>query len=533
MSTVITSSSAWLALARFRLRLDRLRIASWVIAGVVLTATVASTWDSLYPTAQERVDFAATLQAAPALTALLGPLQAPTSTGGLTTWRVGGLSVLMIGIVIVFLVIRHTRTDMSASRTDLILSGRLPRRSVISSGVVPAMVMSIGIGAACALALGASAGGWISAGIYGLSVAGSLVLFAAIASLIAQAVNSSRGANGIGVLVVSLAFVLTAIGNTRDVSALAEMTPFGWMAKASPYAQDMWGWAVLPFLVAGVVMAVSLAVASGRDVGSAWTTEGLGRERAPAWLSHPQALIWRVDRGVIVGWFIGIFAMALFMGYFSGSLTEILAENPQMAELIARLSHGEPSATFTKLILVFAALGAAGFPISILVRTAVDENEGRIELMLSTRMSRVQLLRARLAEVVVGSVLLLMVVGMGVGVVSGFFTDSRPSALSDGIGLAMVSLPAVWFIAALTALIVAISPRLAWLGWLLLAWCVVVGELAPLMNLPSWTERLSPYWYSPEWPITGDVWQSIAMTVASAVLMAMSFIVFARRRIPH
>lgn len=523
----------WTRLAAFRVRLDRIRILAWIVAGLLLTALVAATWDSLYPTAAERLNFAATLQAAPALTALLGPLQAPESTGGLTTWRVGGLSVLLLGIVIVFLVVRNTRADMSTGRAELILSGLLHRRALISAGVFPSVVLGVGVGVAVATALGLGGRGWTGALIYGLSIAGTLLLFAAVASIAAQAVNSTRGANGLGILLIALAFVITAIGNVRDASALTGLTPFGWLTKASPFANDSWAWAVLPWIVALVVFAISLVMASVSDVGSAWIRESLGPQHAPTWLKGPSSLIVRTDMSLILGWMLGLFALSLFMGYLTGSLTQVLAENPQIQELMDRLAAGSANGSLTPVVLAFTALGVSAYPISLLLRQAGDESEGRLELLLSTRARRTNILGARVIEAFVGAVVLQALIGLGVGLMSGFFTDDRRQALTDAFGNSMVALPAIWFIAGFTALIVGCAPQFSWLSWLLLAWCVVVGELGPLMSLPDWTQRFTPYWYNPEWPINSNDWPALILIGLSLAMVGAAFVTFGRRDLPR
>lgn len=532
MSLAVHASAHWLRLARFRLRLDRLRILAWALAGLLLTALVASTWDALYPTAQGRLDFAATLQGAPALTALLGPLQAPESTGGLTTWRIGGLSLMMIGIVVVFLVVRHTRADVSSGRAELLLSGAVRRRSLVSAGIVPAAAVAVGFGVMSAAALGFGGRGWMGALVYGASICGSLLLFAALASVIAQAFSSSRAANGAGILALAMLFLLNSIGNTRSSTLLTELSPFGWASHASPYAQDLWAWALLPWLAAALVVALSIALADRHDLGSAWTREREGREHGAMWLRRPWALIWRVDRAVITGWIVGFLLLSLVVGYLAGSLAELISENPQIAEFIDRLGRESSTESLTAVILVFTALAAAGFPISLLLRHASDESEGRAELLLSTRLHRSQLLITRVVEAWLGVLVLQLVLGLGVGLVSGLFAEDAGASLRDAIGISLVSLPAIWFIAGLTTLLVACSPQLGWIGWLALAWCVVFGELAPLMNLPGWMERLTPYWYNPDWPLSGDGGPALLMTALAVAMSAVAVIVYRRRRIP-
>ena len=60
-------------LLRFDLSRDKVRIALWVGLLAIMVVGVASSWDQLYPTTDERLQLVAILSGNPALTALLGP----------------------------------------------------------------------------------------------------------------------------------------------------------------------------------------------------------------------------------------------------------------------------------------------------------------------------------------------------------------------------------------------------------------------------------------------------------------------------
>ena len=66
-------------LARAALRRDRVRTPAWGVGLAAMVLAVAPTFDRLYPTAQSRLELAASLAASPSLTALLGPCRAASS----------------------------------------------------------------------------------------------------------------------------------------------------------------------------------------------------------------------------------------------------------------------------------------------------------------------------------------------------------------------------------------------------------------------------------------------------------------------
>jgi ABC-2 type transport system permease protein len=98
-------------LVRLALRLDRIKLPVWILALAVMTASTASAFEGLYDTVSERVAFAATVTANPALSALLGPIFDPTTTGGLTAWRIGAIFGVLGGLMGHQTVMRHTRAE--------------------------------------------------------------------------------------------------------------------------------------------------------------------------------------------------------------------------------------------------------------------------------------------------------------------------------------------------------------------------------------------------------------------------------------
>ncbi|HVL52182.1 MAG TPA: ABC transporter permease, partial [Actinomycetota bacterium] len=106
-------------LVRLAIRLDRVRLAVWIVAMATLTFAVASAFQELYPTIDSRRLFADTLGRTPALVALTGRGFNLLSIGGLTSWRIGGFGATLVGLLGIFTVVRHTRAEEEAGRLEL------------------------------------------------------------------------------------------------------------------------------------------------------------------------------------------------------------------------------------------------------------------------------------------------------------------------------------------------------------------------------------------------------------------------------
>jgi len=80
---------------------------------------------------------------------------------------------------------------------------------------------------------------------------------------------------------------------------------------------------------------------------------------------------------------------------------------------------------------------------------------------------------------------------------------------------------------------VAWLPRLDWLGWALLAGIVFLGELGPLMNMPDWVQKISPFAHTPKIPVEAMSWTpEVVLTVIAVVLVVGAFVGYRRRGMP-
>jgi ABC-2 type transport system permease protein len=107
---------------------------------------------------------------------------------------------------------------------------------------------------------------------------------------------------------------------------------------------------------------------------------------------------------------------------------------------------------------------------------------------------------------------------------SGFWREASP---------AFAHLPAVWVMIGLALVAVAWLPRFDWLGWGLLAAVVFLGELGPLMNLPEWMQKISPFSVTPKIPVEAMNWTpELVLTAIAVGLVAVALVGYRRRGMP-
>jgi ABC-2 type transport system permease protein len=125
-------------LIRLILRRDRLLLPLWILGFGVLMIAIASSYAGLFPTAAARQEYADASAANAGFVALYGRLYG-ASLGELATWRAGFYPVL-VGLVSLLTVIRHTRTEEETGRRELLGSGVVGRHA----GLAAALAATLG-----------------------------------------------------------------------------------------------------------------------------------------------------------------------------------------------------------------------------------------------------------------------------------------------------------------------------------------------------------------------------------------------------
>lgn len=155
-----------LGMLRLYLRRDRVSLPLWVLLLSLPLATVyVGSVDKVYPTQAARAGFAASIMASPAQRALYGQVY-NDSLGAVGIWKAGMFHVL-IAVAVILTVIRHTRADEEAGRTELMDSTAVGRYASLSAALILSFGASLAtgtIGAAGLLATSVPAGGSLAFG---------------------------------------------------------------------------------------------------------------------------------------------------------------------------------------------------------------------------------------------------------------------------------------------------------------------------------------------------------------------------------
>ncbi len=517
-------------LLRLALRLDRVRLSVWVLLLAIMPAATAVQYMKLYPT-EESIRAVSGVVSTPSLVALNGPLFG-YSLGALTAWKISATELVLIALMSLFTVIRHTRTEEETGRLELVGSTVVGRYAPLTAAVLTATLANVAIAVLVTLGLIATGLAVLGAVAMGLSYGLTGMVFAAIAATLAQFSESARAATGISAAVLGGSYLLRAVGDTGP-TWLSWLSPIGWAIHIRPFAHEQWFVIGLAAAVVAGFTGVAYVLVARRDLGAGLLRQRAGAATASPTLRSPLALAWRLHRGLLIGWVVGLGVAGTVMGGAAHGISDGLDVNQQVADMLARLG-GRKGLVDAFLAAIFGIIGlvVAAYTVQATLRLRAEETSGRVEPLLATRVGRIRWAASHLVFALFGTALLLAVAGIGAGLGYGAQVGDVAGQVPRLLGAAMVQLPATLVLAGLGTALFGLAPRWAGLAWACLIACVVLLELGALLGLSQWLVDASPFAHVPKLPgsalsPTPLIW----LTVTAAALATAGLAGFRRRDI--
>ena len=489
-------------LVRLILRRDRVIMPVWVLFVGLVPVSYISAIDGLFPTAAEKAQYAATSATNAGFVALYGRLLG-SSLGELVAWRAGFIPIV-IGLAVILTVIRHTRTDEEAGRRELVGSLVVGRHAGLAAALITSCGASLVLG--LVLAAGMAGNGLPGAGslAFGLELAASGWIFAAVAAVAAQLTASAGSARGIAITVLGVFFVFRVVGDISGMTDgplawLTGLSPFGWVQAIRPYGDDRLWLALVAVAATLVITAVAVVLSGRRDIGAGLLPPRPGP--AVGALASPFGLAWRLHRGLLAGWTGGFVALGIVLGYLAEGVGDLVGDNQAMKDVFARLGGAQGLIdAYLAGMTGFFGLIAGAYAIQAMLRARAEEAAGRAEPVLATATGRLRWMGSHLLFSLLGPAVTLLAAGLAMGVTHGLNVHDVGGALPGLLGGTLVQLPAVWILSAVTVLVFGLVPRTTALAWVALALCVLIGLVGQGLGLSQWVLDISPFTHLPKLP---------------------------------
>ncbi|MDJ0324524.1 ABC transporter permease [Cryobacterium sp. PH31-AA6] len=516
-------------LIRLALRRDRFLLPGSVLGFAAIAASSASATAGLYPEPASRIAAAGAVNASAAIVAMYGRIYDPTSLGALAMFKPAVFGAVALAILMVIVVIRHTRAEEESGRLELVGAGVVGRAAPLAAALIVAVSASAAIGSATAAGLLVS--GLPSAGslAFGAGWAVTGMCFAGLAAATAQVATGARAASGLALAGVGAAYVLRAVGDLSEAGPgwLSWLSPIGWNQQVRAFAGDHWGVLALPLAATAGTITAAFLLRRRRDLGSGLLSERSGP--ATGRLGTPLALAWRLQGPTLWAWTIVVGLLGTVLGTIAHTVVDLL-NSPGMQAIIQTLG-GEQGLTEAFLAAEMGLLGTivAAYGIVAVSRLRSEESAGHAEALLSTSVGRGRMLAAHGGLALAGVAWLLIVAGVGAGAGHGFAVGDLGQIGTVALG-AIARIPAAWVLVALAVFVWGVWPRAGVGVWLAYIAFIVAGEFGSLWGVPQAVMDLSPFVHSPLLPgpdqnLDGVLW----LTAVAVALLAAGAVAFRRR----
>ncbi|MEI8406620.1 MULTISPECIES: ABC transporter permease [unclassified Kribbella] len=486
-------------LVRFVLRQERRGLPWWLLGAGLLLGYQSAGSQSLYDTPEALADLRQTMTGNAAIIAMSGPERLLDTIGGEVVFEIFSYLAVLIGLMNMFLVGRHTRTDEETGRGELIRSTRTGRHAPLTAALCVAGLADLAVALvifAAAAGTGLPVGGSV---LLGAASAGVGIAFAALTAVAVQVFENPRSMYGAVGAAIGAAFVLRAAGDIGN-PVWSWLSPIGWGQRTFPYAGDRWWPLLVPLAATAVLVALALALEERRDFGDGLLPYRKGRPTASWALGSPLGLAWRLQRGSLIGWTIGLLVLGAAYGSFTNSIEDFVADNPEIAEFLPG-GAADVVDSYLAVVILISALLAAASGVSNAMRARHEETSGRAEPVLATPTSRWSWLAGHVTVTLAGSAVALAAAGFGHGLSYGI-TISDPGQIPRLTAVALVHLPAVWLVVAVAVLGIGWLPRAAaTAAWIVVGYCAVIAMFADSFKLPDWSRQASPFIHTPEAPL--------------------------------
>lgn len=529
-SSRTSSATGVTHLLRLILRLDRLRLPLWLVGlgGTIVASALAV--PPLYDTPEKVAGYARAIGASPVNYLMSGRQAGLDTLGGIVANEISQVAQLGICLMVMFLVVRHTRAEEESGRAELLRSTVVGRHAATIAGLVYGVVAALLLAAittASMLAAGLAVEGSLTYGT-GLALLG--VAYTAVTLVAVQISTTARGALGLAGAAIAVGYLVRGIGAMED-NLLVWASPFGWAQRMDAFGDERWWPALVLLVVTALLLGAAGWLTTRRDFGGGLLDTRPGRARAGLLLRTPFGLVARVQRGLMIGWAIGLTLLGLLYGSVIPTIPDLIASNPEMADVVGASADAEEALVdaFLAYIFVFMAVISCGFVVASVLRLRTEEETGRAEAVLATPVSRTTWLAATTAVAFLAATKLTLLMGLGLAAGYALGTGEWDQVLPQVAGQ-LAYLPGTLVVGGLAVALYGLLPRGTGLAWAAVALIALQVMLGQLLGLPDAVETLSPFLHLAAVPVDDfAVIPFVVLLLVAAALVAAGLWGFRRR----
>ncbi|MCL2754258.1 MAG: hypothetical protein FWD35_00875 [Oscillospiraceae bacterium] len=529
-----------LMLTKFMLRRERIISSVWIVILVFFSVSlVPGITEVLGAGGDNSPETTLEMLTAPPMIAMMGPLY-DTSEAGLFAFTMLLWTLLAVGLMNIFLIVRHTRTDEEKGRTEVIRSLPVGRLSILGGAVLTAVivntVLAVLTGAGMAAA-GSPEVGFDFAGcmLYGVLLGVFGLFCAALTAIFCQLCVNARSALAFPAIVMTAGYMLRAVGDMPTETGemprefLSYLTPLGLLQRSQVFAGNhLWSVFAVLGLTAALIL-TAFALNRARDMGEGFIPAKPGRREADRNLLAPFGLQHRLLTNMLLWWGFGLALTGSLYGLIMGDIGGFIENNEFYGDLMISLPPGYEhlqEKSFVATISIILMICASIPVMAAIFRLRKEESDGRLENILAGAASRKRTLAGYVLFAFAASVLIPLVTAFGFWGVAAAVMEN-PLEVGFFLDTMLVYLPALWIMLAVAVAIVGWLPKGGLIAWGYMVYSVFVLFLGQMLNLPDFFGKITPFGHVPTLILPDDSVNFATMAVMTAIAAGLTAIGFA------
>ena len=247
-------------------------------------------------------------------------------------------------------------------------------------------------------------------------------------------------------------------------------------------------------------------------------------------LRNAFGLAWRLDRGALLLWTVGLCLYGLLIGSIIHGIGDELGGYTARDIVVRMGGTNVLEQAFVAAAFCMLGMMAAAFAVSLTLRLHQEEAGQRAETLLSGSVSRSRWLTSHLVMALIGSAVAIVIAGAVAGLSYGIAAHDVGGKLLMVVGTALVQLPAVWLPAAVAVALFGLAPRFSPVAWGVLVGFVALYLIGSLSGFPQWVLDLEPFAHTPL--VTAGAFTPVPLLCLLAIdiaLIALGMTGFRRR----
>ena len=499
----------------FRLAVSQERV--WLMALPVvtglMTALLAPGYGDTYASPEDLARAVASAQVSDTSRFLYGDLSASAGIVQVAAWELGGLTCLVLGVVITLRSISLTRAAEDLGRTELLRStGTGPAAGLVGQGLTLALqCLFLGIGAGAGLLALEEADG-TDAVTYGAVLTATCLTVSFAALVLAQLAPDAAAGRSIALGVVGLMYSGNGMRASKHWDWAGWVSPFRLRTEADPGGDNSWPPILIAVAAGIVVLTLAGVLTSHRDLGQGLVQLPVRRSSSLR-VSGPLTLAIRLNRCQCLAW-------ALLVSLVDGVLVSMGGGGVDLARrggisggsLGALLSGDDPGEAFLRYIGQLAGALSATQGVSLALRYSGDERSGCLETAVATGNRPLRVLLASWLVSALGSGLTLSCAMLTAGYIGRSELDTD---MIDAVRLVAGQWPAALASAAIATALCGAWPRGRGLAWAPVLAGLGVAQLGGVLDLPTWVRDAGLFAQAGE---RGSLW--LVAIMAAGLLIA-------------